>query len=64
MLDYEKLKELMWEKGYGCTSFADAVGITQAHMCNITNGKSVNLRLSTLDRICKVLECSPGEILK
>jgi putative transcriptional regulator len=46
------------------TDLADKVGITMANISILKNGKARALRLSTLDAICKALECQPGEILE
>lgn len=64
MFDYERLKKLMKENGYGCNSLADKVGVTHCHMSRIINGLHTNLRLSTLDKICETLGCKPSDLLK
>jgi putative transcriptional regulator len=46
------------------TDLADKVGITMANISILKNGKARAIRLSTLDAICKALECQPGEILE
>lgn len=46
------------------TELADRVGITIANMSVLKNGKAKAIRLSTLEAICRVLECQPGEILE
>jgi putative transcriptional regulator len=46
------------------TEFADRVGITMANISLLKNGKAKAIRLSTLDALCKALECQPGEILE
>ena len=46
------------------TELADKVGITLANISILKNGRAKALRLSTLDAICKVLECQPGDILE
>lgn len=43
---------------------ADAVGISAANMSILKNGKAKALRLSTLNAICKALDCQPGDILE
>lgn len=42
---------------------ADAVGITEANLSILKNGKAKAIRLSTLENICKHLQCQPGDIL-
>ena len=46
------------------TELADRVGITMANISVLKNGKVKAIRLSTLDAICKALECQPGDILE
>lgn len=43
---------------------ADAVGITEANLSILKNGKAKAIRLSTLEHICKYLRCQPGDILE
>lgn len=58
------LEELMKEKGYTLVELAKGVGISTVNLSNIKNGNISAIRFSTLDEICKVLECEPGDILK
>ena len=58
------LEELMKEKGYTLVELAKEVGISTVNLSNIKNGNISAIRFSTLDEICKVLECEPGDILK
>lgn len=44
--------------------FADAVGITPANVAVLKNGRARAVRFSTLDEICRVLDCQPGDILR
>lgn len=44
--------------------FADAIGITPANVAVLKNGRAKAVRFTTLDAICRVLECQPGEILR
>lgn len=46
------------------TELADKVGITMANISVLKNGKAKAIRFSTLEAICKALECQPGEILE
>ncbi len=43
---------------------AERVGITQANLSVLKNGKAKAVRFSTLESICRELECQPGDILK
>lgn len=42
---------------------AERVGITQANLSILKTGKARAIRFSTLDAICKALQCQPGDIL-
>ncbi|GGI13387.1 helix-turn-helix domain-containing protein [Gottfriedia solisilvae] len=46
------------------TELADRVGITMANLSILKNGKAKAIRFSTLEAICKALECQPGDILE
>lgn len=46
------------------TELADRVGITMANMSILKNGKAKAIRLSTLEAICRALDCQPGDILE
>ncbi|CAM3981604.1 transcriptional regulator [Bacillus cereus] len=46
------------------TELTDKVGITMANLSILKNGKAKAIRFSTLEAICKALECQPGDILE
>lgn len=46
------------------TELSEKVGITMANISILKNGKAKAIRLSTLDAICKVLDCQPGDIME
>ena len=46
------------------SDLADKVGITLANISILKNGKAKAVRLETLDKICEVLDCQPGDILE
>lgn len=46
------------------TELSERVGITMANLSILKNGKAKAIRLSTLDAICKALQCQPGDILE
>jgi len=46
------------------TELAERVGITMANLSILKNGKAKAVRLSTLEAICKALDCQPGDILE
>ena len=46
------------------TELAEKVGITMANISVLKNGKAKAIRFSTLEAVCTVLECQPGDILE
>jgi len=42
----------------------EKVGINMANLSNLKNGKAKAIRFSTLEAICKALDCQPGDILE
>lgn len=46
------------------TELSQRVGITMANLSILKNGKAKAIRFSTLDAICKALDCQPGDILE
>lgn len=58
------LDEIMKERGYTIVKLAEEVGISTVNLSHIKNGNISAIRFSTLDNICRILECEPGDILK
>ena len=46
------------------TELTEKVGITMANVSVLKNGKAKAIRFSTLEAICKALDCQPGDILE
>ena len=46
------------------TELTEKVGITMANLSILKNGKAKAVRFSTLEAICKSLECQPGDVLE
>lgn len=46
------------------TELADKVGITIANISVLKNGKAKAIKISTLNQICKALDCQPGDVLE
>ncbi|MBP8534839.1 helix-turn-helix transcriptional regulator [Streptomyces sp. MK37H] len=44
--------------------FAAAVGITPANVAVLKNGRAKAVRFTTLDAICRALDCQPGDVLR
>lgn len=58
-LDVEMARQKM-----SLTELSEKVGITMSNLSNLKTGKAKAIRFSTLDAICKVLQCQPGDILE
>lgn len=57
--------DLMLEKrNMKSNELANAIGITTVNLSILKTGKAKAVRFSTLEAICKVLECQPGDILE
>lgn len=46
------------------TELSEKVGITMANMSLLKNGKVKGIKFSTLERICEVLDCQPGDLFE
>ena len=46
------------------TELSNRVGITMANVSILKNGRAKAIRVETLDKICRALECQPGDILE
>lgn len=57
------LDVLLAQKNLSVGDFAQAVGITPANVAVLKNGRARAIRFSTLEAICEVLDCQPGDIL-
>ena len=58
------LDVMMAKRKMSVTELANRVDITMANLSILKNNKAKAVRFSTLDAICKVLECQPGDILE
>ncbi len=58
------LEDVLEQRGMTMTELADKVGITMANMSILKTGKAKAIRFSTLEAICRELDCQPGDILK
>lgn len=59
-----RLDRIMADRKMSLNELSEKVGITKANMSNIKNGKISAIRFTTLDAICKTLDCQPGDILE
>ncbi|WP_294408152.1 helix-turn-helix transcriptional regulator [uncultured Ruminococcus sp.] len=58
------LDVMMAKRKMSSGELAEKVGITPANLSILKTGKAKAVRFSTLDKICEVLECQPGDILE
>jgi len=58
------LDRVMQERGISLTELAGRIGITLANLSILKTNKARAIRFTTLDALCRVLECQPGEILE
>ena len=58
------LDVVMARRKMSLNELSERVGITLSNLSILKTGKAKAVRFSTLDAICRVLECSPGEILE
>ena len=58
------LDVMMAKRKMSLNELAEKVGITQANLSILKNEKAKAIRLSTLDKLCEVLQCQPGELIE
>ena len=58
-----KLDDLLYARRMTLTELAERVDITLANLSILKTGKAKAIRFSTLEAICEVLECQPGDLL-
>mgnify|MGYP003457862978 CR=1 FL=1 len=59
-----KLDDLLHDRRMTLTELADRVGMTLANLSILKTGKARAIRFSTLDALCRELNCQPGELLE
>jgi putative transcriptional regulator len=57
------LDRILTERNMSLTALSEQVGVTIANLSILKTGKARAVRFSTLDALCRVLECQPGDIL-
>ena len=57
------LDDILYARRMTLTELAERVGITLANLSILKTGKAKAIRFSTLDAICRELECQPGDLL-
>ena len=58
-----RLDHMLLDRRMTLTELAERVGITIANLSILKTGKAKAVRLSTLDAVCRELDCQPGDIL-
>ncbi len=58
------LDVMLAKRKMSVTELTEKVGITMANISILKNGKARAIRFSTLEAICKALDCQPGDILE
>ena len=58
------LDVMMAKRRMSSNELAQKIGITNANLSILKTNKGKAIRFSTLDKICEVLECTPGDILE
>lgn len=59
-----RLDRMMADRKISLNELAQKVGIANVNLSNIKTGKVSAIRFSTLDAICDVLDCQPGDLLE
>lgn len=57
------LDVMMAKRKISLTELAEKIGITQANLSILKNEKAKAIRFSTLEKLCDVLQCQPGDII-
>lgn len=58
------LDVMMAKRKIGAGELAEKIGITPANLSILKNQKAKAIRFSTLEEICRILDCQPGDILE
>jgi len=58
------LDVMMAKRKMSLNELAEKVGITQANLSILKNERAKAIRFSTLDKLCEVLQCTPGELIE
>lgn len=58
------LKEMLKKRGMTGKDLVREIGLTEANLSILRSGKAKAIRFTTLNKICKALQCKPGDILK
>jgi putative transcriptional regulator len=59
-----KLDDMLYARRMSLTDLSEKIGITLANLSILKTGKARAIRFSTLEAICKALDCQPGDLLE
>ncbi len=59
-----RLDHVLYERRMSLSELADRVGVTVANLTILKSGRARALRLTTLDALCRALDCQPGDLLE
>ncbi|MBP3369916.1 MAG: helix-turn-helix transcriptional regulator [Clostridia bacterium] len=59
-----RIDVMLAKRKMSVTELTERVGLTMANVSLLKNGKVKAIKLSTLEKICEVLDCQPGDILE
>jgi putative transcriptional regulator len=64
MAIHVRLDDLLYDRRMTLTELSEKVDITLANLSILKTGKARAVRFSTLDAICRALDCQPGDLLR
>ena len=59
-----QLDDLLWQRRMTLTELSERIDITVANLSILKTGKARAIRFSTLDAICRALDCQPGDLIQ
>jgi len=59
-----RIDVMLAKRKMSVTELSEKIGITMANLSILKNGKAKAVRLETLEKLCKALDCQPGDLLE
>lgn len=59
-----RLDRMMADRKMSLNELAERVGMTNVNLSNLKNGKMKGVRFETMDSVCRVLNCQPGDLFE
>lgn len=59
-----RIDVMLAERKMKAKDLADAMGLTEAQLSKIRNGHMKGIKFDTLDRLCELLDCEPGDLIR